>query len=221
MDLFLIRHLESEKNVVPMFSSAENNERLTDRGLDNAKQLAYHLNQIIQKNGYVIKNIYVANSERCIQSCSSFAKQINVNILYYDNLLPADKAGLSGITEREANDLFPSYMKTYEMYRHGLYNFYNIDTIGKECKPEYERRVLSCLNDILSVKGENAKFVFLHRSSMTPILLYFARSYYGYPVDFYGYAPVDLNCIYALRSSGSRWDYIALNCPYWELQEKI
>lgn len=221
MNLFLIRHFESEKNINNNFSSFKDDELLTPLGCQDTFKLALTLESFIKKNNLKVKNIYSANSLRAIRSCEYFAHYINANIKIYDDLVSSKNEVLAGISEEMAKNIYPDYMHQYELYRKGLFNVYNFTNIcGRENKKQYERKVINCLNQILSVPNECSKFVFLHRSAMTAILIYFARNYYQYPQDFYGYIPIDLGHIYGLKKIDDKWKFIFLNCPYGDLRGK-
>lgn len=220
MNLFLIRHLESEKNINDSFSNMNNDEKLTNKGREDAYKLGVSLSSLVTENKLDVKNIYVSNSVRAIESCKSFAQDIHANIKPYDELVSAKKDFLGGVSQKKAQKLYPEYMFQYELYRKGLFNVYNLLQIGgKEDKRLYENKVIYCLNKIVSISDESSKFVFLHRSSMTAILIYFARKYYQYPQDFYGYIPINFGHVYWLRKEDNKWEFKALNCPYWKLGE--
>lgn len=221
MDLFLVRHLESEKNVNDCFSSLENNERLTEKGNLNAHKLALEFTDFVTECNLKIKNIYVANSMRAVESCELFAENIHADIKSFDALTSAKTKMLSGVSEEKAKRIYGKYMQQYELYRKGLFNVYNFDNlVEREDKRKYEKQVMCCLKKILFVPDESSKFLFLHRSAMTAILIYFARKFYDYPSDFYGYVPINLGHVYWLRKCNNNWEFKTLNCPYWTLKEK-
>ena len=58
MNLFLIRHMESEKNFLKSFSEQNNQEKLTDKGYHDASELSDALSKLINDNNLIIKNIY-------------------------------------------------------------------------------------------------------------------------------------------------------------------
>lgn len=67
----------------------------------------------------------------------------------------------------------------------------------KEAKnlQEYECDVKKRLLEIVNNSEEDGKIIVMHRSALTATLLDFARNYYKYPIDFYGYVEIEIGTV--------------------------
>jgi len=213
MYLLLIRHTESEKNINNQFSSENDDEKLTFEGKKEAVYLAYQIRQFIESNKLSCKNIYSANSARARGTARIVANELHLNLCFEDALRSTKPGFLSGKSEEEAQKSNPEYMKQLELFRKGLYNAYDFSVAeGKEPKKEFEKRVSDYIKNILSDESENIKIIIAHRSSITSILMEFARKYYNYPTNFSGYVQLDLGYISLLkRDKDNNWEIFKVN----------
>jgi broad specificity phosphatase PhoE len=213
MYLLLIRHTESEKNINNQFSSENDDEKLTEAGEQNALYLVYKIRKFINSHKLFCKNIYSANSARARGTAKILADELHLNLCFEDALRSTKPGFLSGKSEEEALKSNPEYMKQLELFRKGLYNAYNFTVAeGKEPKKEFEKRVSDCIQNILSDKSETIKIIIAHRSSITSILMEFARKHYNYPTNFSGYVQLDLGYISLLKKDkDNNWEILKVN----------
>lgn len=213
MYILLIRHTESEKNINNQFSSESDDEKLTKKGEQDALHLCYQIKKFIKSNHLSCKNIYSASSARASEMAKLIASELNLSLCLEDALKSTKPGFLSGKSEEEAQKSNPEYIKQLYLFRNGLYNAYDFTVAeGKEPKKEFEKRVSDCIHNILSDETENIKIVIAHRSSITSILLEFARKYYNYSNNFSGYVQLDLGCISILkRNTINHWEILKVN----------
>jgi len=219
MFLILIRHTESEKNINNQFSSEHDMESLTNRGQSEAHKLAQELDIFIKAKKLTCSNIYSAKSERAIETSKIISRKLNLTLQIEDSLRSTKPGLLSGKSEEEAIRSNPEYIKQLYLFRKGLFNAYDFTVAeGKEPKREFEKRVSNCVNKILLNSSENVKIIIAHRSSITSILLEFAKKYYNYPKDYSGYVELDLGHFSVLeREATNNWKFLKVNAPNLEI----
>jgi broad specificity phosphatase PhoE len=200
MDIFLLRHFESIKNTQVTFSSIDDKEGLTKKGIKDGKKTAKKLRTILTSSGKKIMNIYCARSVRAIKSAEIIAKELGIKVESFSELLSTKSTEILGKTKEEVKQKNPRFIMELEMYDSGLYNSYNFHRdINKSQKIEYENNVNKCIQEIINRDSDEIKIIVLHNSSITATLINFARKYYQYPNDFYGKVITDSGNIFWIR----------------------
>ncbi len=197
--ILLLRHLEAEKNIQKRFSTIGNLEKLTCNGLNMGSELAHFIESFVRKNNYRVKEIYCANSTRAVETAKLIADKLSVKICAFDELCSNNSGVLRGRSEDEAKELNPTFMKQLKLFRAGIYSSYDFDKVSeRENKYEFEKRVNECLEKIIRINGEDLKIVVLHHSSLTAVVINFARKFYNYPLNYYGRVACELGNIYLI-----------------------
>lgn len=215
MDLLLIRHLESTKNVRNAISSTDDRESLTHRGCLEGRRLAAAIAFFQEKNGLRLRYVHCAHSARAIQTADLIATRTGAVTKPYEDLRSTRSGILAGLSEADAARISPGFIWQLQLYRAGLLSSYELERAeGKEPISDFERRVRRRLLRIIKGQGETLKIIITHRSPLTAMLLYFARTYYRYPRSFYGHVPLDLGHVSWLRrDSCGAWEFKSVNCP--------
>lgn len=212
MYLFLIRHTESEKNKGNKFSSSKDEENLTVKGELDAFEIANYISKFAIKHSYRSKFVYAARSTRALKTAEKIANQINAKIQIEDDLRSNRPGVLEGVEKDKIKESYPEYAQQYYLFEKGVFNVYDFNNPpNKEPKRLFEQRVNSCINRILSDNSEDIKIIVGHRSSITAILLFFARKYHKYPENFSGHIPLDLGCVSILREKNGVWKILKVN----------
>lgn len=212
MYLFLIRHTESEKNINNHFSSMKDDERLTPKGEMDAEEISKHISDFVARHSCICKNIYSANSARSIKTAEIIASSIHANIQIEEDLRSTRPGVLTGMKKDEIQETHPEYAQQYYLFEKGVFNLYDLNNPdNKEPKRDFEQRVNACVEKILSDKSEDLKIIIGHRSSITAILLSFARKYHNYPNYFSGHIPLDLGCVSVLSERDNIWEIVKVN----------
>lgn len=212
MYLFLIRHAESEKNKDNHFSSMKDDESLTTKGEMRAIEIAKNVSDFLKQHSYKCNIIYSANSIRSIKTAEIIASSINAKIQIEEDLRSTRPGVLAGMKKDEVKKVYPEYAQQYYLFEKGVFNLYNINNPkNKEPKLDYEQRVNACVDRIVSDQSEDIKIIIGHRSSITAILLYYARKYHNYPECFSGHIPLDLGYISILKKIDNKWEIIKVN----------
>lgn len=208
--LLLLRHLESSKNTHKQFSSSKDQEELTHEGIELGQAIADCIAIFINSRGYKVEKVYCANSRRANETAGIIADRLGVEICALNDLRSNNSGELRGKSESEATQINPIFMKQLRLFRAGIYSSYDfVKVSNREDKHEFELRVNSCLERILSEDSNSLKIVVLHHSSLTAAVISFARKYYNYPNTFYGHVACELGNIYLISDN----DIILCNEP--------
>ena len=200
MEILLLRHFESKKNINRSFSSKDNQEVLTEYGINVGKNVAQNIFDYIKNKEHVVERIYCADSIRAKQSAQIIANKIGVSIETDKNLLSNNSGQLLGKTENEAVRINPLFMEQLKLYRTGIFSSYDfVKVFEREDKHEFEQRVNNSMQNILYDGFETLKIVVLHHSSLTAFIIDFARKNYNYPDNFYGRVDCDLGNVFLLN----------------------
>lgn len=208
--LLILRHLESKKNILKQFSSLEDGEELTKNGSNMGNEIAQYITTFVKTNSYNVKKVYCANSLRAIKTAKIIADKLKVEISALNELRSNNSGSLRGKSETEALTINPLFIKQLKLFRAGIYSSYNfVDVIDREDKHDFEKRVAICLNSIISQDSGDLQIIVLHHSSLTAAIIHFARTFYNYPQDYYGYIACELGNIYLISDD----DIILCNEP--------
>ena len=216
MDVFLIRHFESIKNTQTSFSSLEDLEPLTEKGIKDGVNFINDINDIIQLLGLNVANIYCSSSIRAIHSAKIIAEGIspNVSVVPYKELLSTKSKETLGKTKEEVRKTNPLFIQELSLYDAGIFNSYCFHRdVGKNEKKAYEKMVNGCINSIIkNEEEENAKIIILHNSSITAAAIAFARKICSYPEDYYGKIIADNGKIFWIHEEAGVYDFRVANC---------
>lgn len=213
MLLLIIRHTESEKNEKNQFSSEKDDENLTEKGELDTIEIANEISKFIIRNSFKCDNIYSANSIRSIKTAEKIAEKLKVKVKIEEDLRSTRPGVLEGIRKDSVKYTHPEYGYQYYLFEKGVFNVYDFKVPqNKESKKDFEKRVNNCVRRILSDKSEDIKIIIAHRSSITAILLDFARKYHNYPQNFSGHITLDLGYISVLKATeDNNWKIIKVN----------
>jgi broad specificity phosphatase PhoE len=217
MRLYLVRHFESVKNKRTTLSSASDAEGLTARGRTRARTFSRALRAHAEASEYAIDTILASSSARGAESAKIIARVLGVTNIQSCPFLRSTMAGpYAGFSSAKIKRVNWEWHHAFQLYRAGLFNQYKFDepplAIGAEPKAKFERRVMSGLLPFLADSKGRSIVVVANRSSLTAIMLYFARKYYGYPKNFYGVVSFDLGSVSILeRNSDGRWRIAKIN----------
>ena len=223
MHLFLIRHLESEKNRKQSFASFEDKEPLTEEGKKQGILLAKELKSFFEENQWTIKQIYSASSERAKQTASMLSSTFGVPVQSYSSLCSSKTGVLQGKSEEEVAKERPEFIKQLYLYRKGIVSSYDFEIIeGKESKKSLEERVMNTIQEIINIPGEDAKVIVFHRSSLTAAILNFARQNSNYPKDFYGFIKLHYGFLTILNNEkDGMWTFDCVDEPVEKAKQFI
>ena len=217
MEIILLRHFESEKNTKDMFSSLNDEEELTEKGITQGKEISENLKEILRLKDLKVKRIYCAKSVRAQHSAKIIAdalSDMSIEIQPFEELLSTKSDELTGKNRDEVRKNSPIFMKELSLYDAGIFNSYDFHRgIGKELKQAYERIVCGCIDGIISNSvDENVKIICLHYSSITAAVINAARRIYNYPTDYYGKINADHGKLFWIHEDKKKSTFWGANC---------
>lgn len=213
MDIFLLRHFESEKNISNAFSTSSDIEALTETGINGCREFANKFKTLCVDFSIHLDQIHCTDSVRAIQTSKIIAEQFNMPFTSYKDFRSTNAGTLAGKSLIDVQKLDSFFSHNYYLYRKGLLDLYyfddNWDNPQKETKKSFEERVIK---QFLKIIGLNKTFLLVgHRSSITAILLFIARSIGIYPNGFYGHISLDLGKISWMQYDGYTWKIKFIN----------
>ncbi len=198
MNIFILRHFESEKNISNSMSN-DDTEHLTLHGRENCALFSKAFWSFCEKKQIRIIEIDSADSQRARECVEIINRDVLCpNIFFWQNLCSTNAGRLAGKKISEIKSIDPFFYDHYYLYRKGLLNLYYLDEkwadTEKESKKEFEKRVIDCFYNIIKNKGNKNEGILIiaHRASITAILINAVRKLGIYPSNFYGNVEVSL-----------------------------
>ncbi|MCI9364845.1 MAG: histidine phosphatase family protein [Oscillospiraceae bacterium] len=211
MEIFFLRHFESEKNIKNSMSNSDT-EKLTLNGRTKCLEFARSFKEFCKNKNINISEIIAVESCRAKESAEIIASEYgNLQVKTFTELKSTDAGNLAGKSLTDIQKKDPFFSKHYMLYRKGLMNSYFFDENWhddkKELKKDFEKRVNNCFEKIVSNSESENLLIVGHRSSITAILISIARKMGLYPNDFYGSIDLSLGLIswVTLNSDNKTW----------------
>ena len=215
MEIILIRHFESKKNIQKSFSLDLATEKLTEKGRILCKKFGYLFCDLCSKHKLTINQINCTDSLRAKETASIIASCFNnVPITCHEELKSTNVGTLSGKTLEEVKHIDSFFSKNFYLYQKDLLNSYFFDenwqNEKKETKKEFEKRVIKCFLKILE-NSYSTVVIVGHKAPITAILIYVARLLNIYSNSFYGHINLDLGRLSWLSFENNSWDIKFVN----------
>lgn len=220
MNIFLIRHFESTKNINYSFSSDVDNEELTVNGIIQGKKDSLFIKKFIEQNNYKVRNIYCADSVRARKTAEIISAVLSdgIKIQTFSDLNSYKSRETVGKTYKELSWLNPQLAKQLSLYESGIFNAYKFNRENPENnKLVYEKKVINCIKKIINNNlDEDIKIIILHNSSITAAIIHYARQICDYPKDFYGKITANNGSLFWIKDEK---EFIAANINFKTLFE--
>jgi broad specificity phosphatase PhoE len=214
MNLFLLRHFESEKNVVDALSSSDDNEKLTLKGRESCSVFATEYKAFCENHGIKLNIIHCTESSRAIETAQIIAGTINIPIKSYKSFKSTRAGDFMGKSMEEVKKTDPFFSHSFYLYGKGLLNRYFFDKYCNasniETKKDFELRVISQFLNIIHSRDEDILIVG-HKASITAMLIYIARKIGIYLDEFYGNVMLELGKISWLQYNDNNWNFKYIN----------
>lgn len=206
--LLLLRHPESTKNLLQLFSSKDGIEPLSERGEEQIAQIRAALQALMKSYGISPDDVLVTSSSslRSAAAATQISEKIGSKVVLDDGFKSINSGSTAGKSELESFESQNDFMRMLELYRAGVLSSYDIVGYGESVQ-DFEARVIRSL-DIAIAGKHKLVLVIAHRSSITASLIYLARMSLKYPKDFYGYIPLDLgkvSAVFVQDDGGMSW----------------
>ena len=190
----LVRHAESTKNVAMRLSGPVDSDRLSDQGYEESRQLASDLGSLIQAEfRQASVRVCASTSPRALETASVIGDILAAPVASSELLCSMVVPETGGLSEDQLREEFPESWRALQLYRHGLRSSYTIEFIDGRLR-EFEKRVLLGLNEVAGGDG-TVNLVVAHRSTITALLMHYARRAGCISHDHYGFVPLDLLCV--------------------------
>jgi broad specificity phosphatase PhoE len=215
--LVLVRHPEARKNMRGALGGGQGDDDLSPVGFEQCAQLSSNLSAWLRRLGLSLSDVTFHRSSdlraraasdeiaHCLQfsdRAPSDAQPPLIGWVTHSGLSSIKKGSISGLTDEEIRAYSPGYAEQVNLYRNGLANSYGIHHPGEGLRA-FEKRVLDSLRDIVASPSP-VQLVVAHRSSITAILIHYARVSHGYPNDYYGYVEIPLASSSIVETSPAR-----------------
>lgn len=199
MEIFLLRHFESEKNIQNKMSHNDE-ENLTLNGKKQCEEFSRCFKKFCEKHNICITQINAANSNRAKETANLIASSWgNLPTKIFSDLKSTNAGNIAGKSLEDIKKQDPFFFKHYDLYRKGLLNLYYLDDNWhdekKESKKDFEKKVMNCFNKIINDSINKDIFIVGHRASISAILISIAREVGIYPKNFYGSVELSLGSI--------------------------
>ncbi len=214
--LLFVRHVESSKNLEDRFARRDDTDLLTERGNQQARDLAAHIWEFVRylTSGEVV--VACSDAPRAVESAAVLAVLANVELIEDAELRSIIVPETEGISTEELLAMDPGAGREYNLYRGGLYSSYSLRHTGKYSR-SYEAKVRRALGRY-SALGAEVGVIFAHRSTFTTALIAIARDVGYYPSDFFGYLPIDFGSSALVEfTNGSPRRIVFANLPHSNL----
>ena len=207
MNIFLLRHFESEKNIADTLSSRDDDESLTFHGRQACAAFSTHYKSFCVKNNIVLHRVHCADSMRASETAQTIAETMNTPIVRHAAFRSTSPGNLMGKSMKELKTLAPFFYHNFYLYKKGLLNLYYFDdnwiAAEKETRKDFERRVVADFTEITNRREDT--LIVSHRASITAILLHVARLMGIYSHDFYGCITLGVGKISWLQYKDHAW----------------
>lgn len=208
-NVLLTRHLESVKNLEHRFTASDDCSSLTDQGRKFGPQLATGLFDFFRKrDGQPNRGVLVVSSPaaRAKETAAFVADKFQCELIAIDEFRSFQMGKLTNVTETDAKTSCPLFMNQLSLYRHGLFNSYNLSLpTGSESPRQFESRIQKGLRYSLAVAKSRDMIFVLSRSVITGLLLFVARKCNDYPRNFYGYVELGVGQVSWIQLKGEKW----------------
>src|SRR5579885_672873 len=210
MRVYLLRHFESEKNRKATLSKLADDDSLTEQGRKRCISFAQALHNEVRADALEMNTIVTSSAARAIETAKIIASTLEIDDVRVCSFLRSTWSGpYAGLSSRKIRSINKTWYDSFQLYKAGLFNQYQFDqghlVIGAESKRSFERRVVDGLLATLDGLSGTAVLVVANRSSLTAILLHFARKYYGY-------VQIDLGSVTVLeQAANGDWKFLKVN----------
>ena len=196
-NIFLIRHVESTKNLNDLFGDDNSIYELTEKGESDSIKLTNNIKCILESSNNDFQFLSSPDM-RSFATTRIITKIIGCDYKIVNSLIPIKAGKLSGISEEQADKLFPELMNQKRSFREGKISGYHISYPDGENVYQFQNRILEDFNNIIS-QSYKTFFIVTHQSIITSILSYFQSKmnnqvyYYYYKLDLGSISKVTIN----------------------------
>lgn len=215
LQLLLVRHAESEKNIGEKFDGNPSLDRLTEDGRRSVQRIASALDNLSKEMSI---KIFCANSGRAKETAELLAPQEHEPLII-DSFGSMNSGPFSGLDDSQLAASFPDFFQDLQLFRAGVLSGYALRTPdGAERWVDFERKISTAIGAI-SKSSSDLCIIVCHRSAMIALYNHFARSLLDYPNGHLGFMNTPPLTSALIRPSSTRDRFIVGSC--WELLAQV
>lgn len=190
--ILLVRHAEAEKNVRGQFAGNDAADALTQTGEAQAASLVNQVRKLLAALQTRAVAVAYAGSLRAKETARALEEFSAAEPILVPQFRSIQAGVAAGLTEQDLAVQFPAFWTGLQLYREGVLSSYCIPyPPGAEDVRDFEASVMNALIQCTGESSSDLQIVIAHRSSITAILLYYARLSHKYPDDFFGFIPLE------------------------------
>ncbi|MCG3165653.1 MAG: 2,3-bisphosphoglycerate-dependent phosphoglycerate mutase [Bacteroidia bacterium] len=185
----LIRHAESVKNTLNIFSDIKQKQPLTEKGYNQAQKIAHFLKTISSfsfPNGI---HIYSDTDIRTFHTAEiiSDALKVKHSVADFESI---NVGLLKGVSEETVKKTYPELAEKEDLYRLGKIDGYEIEYPEGDTIQSFQRKKVNTYKEIWKDSNSSALIIVTHQSVIGAILNHYNKienkdSLYRFiPVDF-------------------------------------
>jgi len=163
MDLLIIRHGQSEADLLNVFEGRANFD-LTLLGMEQAERMAKWI-----KERYALTKIYASPLKRARQTAAALEKETGIAAIFDDDLMEFQNGLLAGMNKEEASEIYPE-IKSKPLH---------MAVYGQESMLQFRMRAENTLSKILYENEEDAVVAVVTHGGTIRMLF---RSFLNLPV---------------------------------------
>jgi len=161
--IYLFRHTESQDNVDNLFSGRRDPD-LTEKGIDEAREIKHKLKKIEITKAYCAPNLRTKKTLEIV-----LEGHINLEVIADPRLLERDYGDLTGKNKSQIEKLYP---KEYPQWHRG----FDTPPPNGESIKDVQKRVMEFLNEmIINLYQNDVVVICASANSLRPIRAYFEK----------------------------------------------
>lgn len=165
--IYLLRHTESEKNLMVDFGDIKTPFALTKKGQNHAIELARHIQEILPSKEPI--DIYNSSSSRASETARIIANELKVNQNTI-SLTSVNSGEFRGKKHAEQELIFPEFYKKEKRYCNNLLSGFELAYPGGESMIDFQNRIITKFEHIINSSDTKNILVVCHQSVIGAIL---------------------------------------------------
>lgn len=184
-----VRHPETMKNLLQGFGGGSNDNDETDRGRDETDSLIRIMSDAAaEMPSCCSTSVWSSGAPRAARLATSLAKELRAELIPDARFGPIMNGPLSGLTADQVARENPDYFRSVQLHRRGILSGYQLKHPGQSTA-DFEKQVRQALWDV-DASRNSLSIILSHKSTIGAAMIYYARKFYDYPSNFYGYIDV-------------------------------
>lgn len=167
--VFLIRHAESEKNKINVFSDITKGYKLTEEGFKQIDRLAGFLIPFCRTN--LSRGLHIVSDEdvRTYTTANYLSAKLGCTF-QTANFKSTDVGEIRGITMEEASKKYPEIVSMEAEFRNHKLCGYHLSYPGGESMRGFQKRIIEEFNYVIDNCIDKVPIIVTHQSVMAAIL---------------------------------------------------